>query len=604
MALRATMGHSGPMQDDRPKPPPSMILRVTGGTEEARRALRESLEAAWGECRSRVDGDALDLAVPGRLLANGPRGAGSRPARVAGGTAAPAPARGRARTPSHPPTPQQSEIRDACAALGAGDEMAARAYAGTGKTSTLVECAAARSDRGLYVAFNKSVQMDARRRFGSNVEPSTMHSLAFRWFKDSCPGELSKGRPYGRTVAEALGLPPMSFGLPSRDLGEFVVDTWQAWLQSDDALPERRHVVLPPKVEDDPAAVAAIHDWTRSWAKLVRERSVHVTHDAYLKEWVEGLKDGSVRPPRFGFVMIDEAQDLNPVMVGGVRAMDAARVFVGDPYQAIYGWRGASDALADVRGRTLPLSTSFRFGGRIAAMANWVLSMHPNPPRDVLEGAGADDRLVPASRMESPDAVLCRSRMGLLMEALSAADEGRSLHVVGGVQDLGRVCRSVVALYNDERHRVLDREVARFRDWLDLREYVDKHGDRARELKFAFETVEDIGPVGMERRLATVEAAHVEDEDRADVSLSTVHKAKGREWDTVRVSDDLITLEDIEAAAEKKKLDSVSEEINLAYVAVTRARKTCGLPPTLVGPPPDIPGRRIGFHPAMPRPRG
>ena len=567
--------------------PPSMILRVTGGTEASREALRRMLEDRWGECRVRNDPGGSDMAVPGRLLSGTPdrRRATPRPRAPSG-------------TPRHPPTPQQAAVRDLCASLAPGQEMGARAYAGTGKTSTLVECARARSDRGLYVAFNKSVQVDARRRFGSNVEPSTMHSLAFRWFKDTRPGELAKGRPYGRTVAEVLGLPFVSFGMPSRDVGEFVVDTWQAWLQSDDPEPDRSHVVLPPKVEDDPAAVRAMVDWSRTWAAVVRDRRTPVTHDAYLKEWVLGLKDGSVRPPRYGFVMVDEAQDLNPVMVGAVRAMDAARIFVGDPYQAIYGWRGASDALAGVRGSTLPLSTSFRFGGRVAAMANWILSMHPDPPADVLEGSGGSDRLVPASRLPSPDAVLARSRMGLLQEALAAAADGRSLHVVGGVQDLARVARSVVALYRDERHRILDREVARFRDWPDLAEYVERHGDRARELKFAFETVEEIGPAGMEARLETVERAHVEDEAGADVALSTVHKAKGREWDSVRLTDDLLSLDDVEAAAEKGRLDRIGEEVNLVYVAVTRAKKVCGLPPTLVGPPPVIPGRGLAPHPA------
>jgi superfamily I DNA/RNA helicase len=55
------------------------------------------------------------------------------------------------------------------------------AFAGTGKTATLVAYAAARpSERLLYLAFNKAVQLEARNRFPPNVECRTAHSLAFR----------------------------------------------------------------------------------------------------------------------------------------------------------------------------------------------------------------------------------------------------------------------------------------------------------------------------------------------------------------------------------------------------------------------------------------
>lgn len=51
---------------------------------------------------------------------------------------------------------------------------------GTGKTTTLVKYAEQRPDlRFLYVAFNNSVASEARRRFPSNVDCKTVHSLAY-----------------------------------------------------------------------------------------------------------------------------------------------------------------------------------------------------------------------------------------------------------------------------------------------------------------------------------------------------------------------------------------------------------------------------------------
>ena len=60
------------------------------------------------------------------------------------------------------------------------DLLAVDAFAGTGKTSTLVQYALARpNSRILYIAFNKSVAAEAKERFPANVDCRTTHSLAY-----------------------------------------------------------------------------------------------------------------------------------------------------------------------------------------------------------------------------------------------------------------------------------------------------------------------------------------------------------------------------------------------------------------------------------------
>jgi superfamily I DNA/RNA helicase len=53
-------------------------------------------------------------------------------------------------------------------------------------------------------------------------------------------------------------------------------------------------------------------------------------------------------------------------------------------------------------------------------------------------------------------------------------------------------------------------------------------------------------------------------EENADVILSTVRKAKGLEWDSVKLENDF-PLQGSDRFTE--------EEVNLLYVAITRARK-------------------------------
>ena len=57
------------------------------------------------------------------------------------------------------------------------------AFAGTGKTTTLLEYTRAqRHKRFLYAAFNKSVRAEAEKKFPSNVSCKTCHSLVFSKF--------------------------------------------------------------------------------------------------------------------------------------------------------------------------------------------------------------------------------------------------------------------------------------------------------------------------------------------------------------------------------------------------------------------------------------
>ena len=68
-------------------------------------------------------------------------------------------------------------------ALKAGEMIKIEAFAGTGKTTTLVEFAKRNPDLSfLYAAFNKSVQEYAEQVFPVNVECKTTHSLAYRYY--------------------------------------------------------------------------------------------------------------------------------------------------------------------------------------------------------------------------------------------------------------------------------------------------------------------------------------------------------------------------------------------------------------------------------------
>lgn len=93
-----------------------------------------------------------------------------------------------------------------------------------------------------------------------------------------------------------------------------------------------------------------------------------------------------------------------------------------------------------------------------------------------------------------------------------------------------------------------------------------------------------------EDKLLAMLARCPEDETDANITISTAHKAKGREWNRVRIADDFeapgaipdeLTRNLAQAKAEdvRKVLKNLDmNELKLLYVAMTRARSVLAIP--------------------------
>ena len=72
--------------------------------------------------------------------------------------------------------------------------------------------------------------------------------------------------------------------------------------------------------------------------------------------------------------MVDESQDSDQLILDVLKRQKAKVIFVGDPYQSIYGFRGAKDILQNLDLEALYLEQSFRFGNAVADIANLLLN--------------------------------------------------------------------------------------------------------------------------------------------------------------------------------------------------------------------------------------
>lgn len=467
---------------------------------------------------------------------------------------------------SHKPTAEQQAVIDAFTSADR-PTIVVQAGAGCGKSSTLKMAAKAQPHRrGLYVAYNKALAAEAKRDFPASVDCRTAHSLAFgpvgRHYKD----RLNGPRVPAKAAAEVLGfnspvqiaanLAPLSPVTLARLTNAMV----GRFLNSADQEPGVQHAVpVDGYSKSDNAELAKylVAYARKAWEdlQLVSGGRLQFTHDCYLKIY-------QLSRPRIpvDFVLLDEAQDLSPVMASLFHFQDhAQRIMVGDSAQAIYGFRGAIDAMRKfVADQRLTLSQSFRFGPAIASEANRWLDLLRAPLRlRGYEPAGST-----LGALDRPDAVLCRSNAGAIAQLAAAVSTGRRPALVGGGDDLVRLAEAAMDLMAGSG--TAHPELLAFKTWQQVQEHAALD-DASGSLKVLVKLVDEHTP----QRLLQLVASLV-DEQQADVVISTAHKAKGREWARVQIAGDFREPR-LEKLTGRPLWDK--DELMLAYVSVTRARK-------------------------------
>ena len=81
------------------------------------------------------------------------------------------------------------------------------AFAGTGKTTTLEFLAKNTQDKGVYIAFNKRVAAEAKKKMPDNVEASTIHSIAWKWAKETYAVEKLLHSPNRTILKKQVEIP-------------------------------------------------------------------------------------------------------------------------------------------------------------------------------------------------------------------------------------------------------------------------------------------------------------------------------------------------------------------------------------------------------------
>jgi hypothetical protein len=455
------------------------------------------------------------------------------------------------------PTGEQLAVIDTCVADA---NVVIEAGAGTGKTSTLCMAAfAMEGRRGVYLAYTKATALAARRTFPSWVACVNAHSIAYRAigyrYGQRLPGNTRRMPSW--QVARELGIEePLVIGptllLTPAHLARIVMGTLERFCHSADLQVSADHI---PGVRGLDAAAFAELTWRivplarRAWLDVQRpDGRLEIRHDHYLKMWQLG---GAVIDA--DFVMFDEAQDANPVIAAIVQSQPhSQKIVVGDSCQAIYGWRGAIDAMEDWPcDARLNLRQSFRFGEPVAEEANKWLTTLRAPYR--LSGASFISSAV--GTVTDPQVVICRTNAEAFVQARAALQAGRRVALGGGAADLKALAGAALDLQAAGSTNYA--ELAAFRAWGAVQNYIRTDAAGA-DLAAGVRLIDKYGASAI---LATIDK--LSREDRAEITACTVHAAKGREWGRVLIASDFPDLSN-------KAIPR--QEAMTAYVAVTRAR--------------------------------
>lgn len=472
--------------------------------------------------------------------------------------------------------------QDIITASKTGTDGVVRAGAGTGKTSTFRMIAEANPTKKiLYMAFNRGVADEAERTWKlSHVLCRNPHRLAYRPFAKQAQ---RRGGQYIKAwdLAKRLHIQGFNYKNGEGEDDTFVDSTQIAvavgsaiarFCTSADTEITRYHVAGSDTVRNMPEEhqdkfIAHVLPYVQAAWKDIADPNGTLPFlpgrgdGCYLKLW--SLSDPQLY---FDIILYDEAQDANPAVAHVVEIQrNTQKIMVGDSAQAIYGWNGAVDAMKKFKGDwELELPQSYRFGEAIAAEANRWLPHTESTLRIIghdkinSEIKPLDWTTVTRSGDAYPSAaILCRTNGGVIEAAMQAQESGKQVAIAGGTKEIKSFCTAASRLQNNER--VTHPELAGYQNWTQVQEAVQK--GEADDIGMLVRLVDNYG-------VAAIVAVcdNSTKPEQADIMVSTAHKAKGLEWDAVKIHGDFLP--------PKEGADKISvPEAMLIYVAITRAKK-------------------------------
>jgi superfamily I DNA/RNA helicase len=295
----------------------------------------------------------------------------------------------------------------------------------------------------------------------------------------------------------------------------------------------------------------------------MKDRAIEITHDFYLK--LASESDCSELLTGYDFILLDEAQDTNPVVFKILLNSGKPIIAVGDIHQKIYGFRNAMDVMSKLHrehdAKLLYLTESFRFPQEIADLAyEWLkLKWDFDPDNPPIKGLGSRD---PAAKSE---AYITRTNAEIVKK-IAIIDPNKDFYSYRTPSEIFALPMTIAKYFRNYQPPIklpenLEKFVSKFDTIGDLARYAHDANDI--EVKKSI----DIVDAYTDRLTDLYNLLKSKNRRKKGLCILTAHTSKGLEFGTVTMG------EDWEWRVQKGTQQEI-EEYNLVYVAMTRAIHT------------------------------
>ena len=456
-----------------------------------------------------------------------------------------------------------------------------RAYAGTGKTTTIVEAVKLLpKDKNItFLAFNKHIQEELKTKLPEYVRCYTTYGIGTGAIK----------RKYGDSIQfdefkadKIIQKKAKSWGLEDEFDDEEAINFY---LNSIKKLANLCRLSLTTKPEFIPY-IADRYEVNlkkpkdiKRVLKVLDEMSIdRKTFDYTDMIYLPAIDNGIWFFPQ-DYVFVDEVQDLNRCQIRIVekvlkkdrisKKITGRLISVGDFFQGVYGFNAADEKSFEwfekfQNTKILPLSVSFRCSQAVIREAQKIVPDIKALP-DAPEGCVRDGSVI--TEAQSGDFILCRTTMPLVKLFFEFLTQKKKAIIKGS--DIGVHLIELIGKINSIEKLITfwETELAKFRKDLKADGILNPYEhsgysalqDKVMTLLFLAKLTDSIE--GLKNSIKTIFTDEIQ-----GIVLSTVHRIKGLESNRVFIiRPDLLPMKNV------KGWQYIQEQ-NLFYVAITRAR--------------------------------
>lgn len=425
------------------------------------------------------------------------------------------------RDTTHYLTPEQLDI----VYLNEKKDVYIQAYAGSGKTTVLREFALERPFSPiLYLVFNRHNRKEAQLSFPANVTVHTMNSYVYK----------------------KLGLKTIfDFLPPSFMEKEFSFSDYALALEMSFAFEE--YISFG-------ATNFPYTDKLEYIYEKMRRKEIPFTQGAAVRYFLESFREDL---SLYEYVLVDEAQDVDPLFKKLIDRFHAKKIFVGDVYQSIYGFRNTINLFEKIPENAVKksLTKSFRFGDGYAKKLNDLCQKMYGEPFFIRGNENIETVIKKPEDIRDRPVHIARTNAKIFERAYGYAAEGEKIAIPLDFEHMRDIVFDVFYIKSGLLYRVQKLK------GINSFEKCVAAGRYDREIGVAISVVDTFGVEIFD--MFDVMRNSLTNKKFADRIFYTAHKAKGLEFENVIVENDFNPRKD-------------REEKNLFYMAATRTIETIG----------------------------